>query len=249
MGFEGFGLGQAKIREGATGEWIGPGNHRLKIDNAKQKKGDVFIEFVVVATRDRGSNATKHAVGDKVSYKFGIAGTGTRAEMALSDFKTFLAAVVTSCGRDVNKIAAGQWEQIADNLVAGKANGVHVDCGAWYLTDKNTGEVINFTRVAFAGAPGGADVPALFEGFGFGGAKPPAASAAPAAGAPRPGARPAAQAVDPAKRAEVLEALREWQGAGLDRAAVTDAAGEYSPWATGLVGPSAYAALVAEVYG
>lgn len=248
MGFEGFGLGDAKIRQGGNSEWIGPGNHRLKIDNVKQKKGDVFGEFTVVATRDRGSHQTKHAVGDKLSYKFAIAGTGTKAEMALSDFKTFLAAVVASCGRDVNKIARGQWDQVADNLVAGRGEGVVVDCGAWLAVDKKTGEVINFTRVSWSGIAGGPDFPALFEGFGFDAPtdKPKAmpATATPAARPGRPG-----QAVDPAKRAEVLDGLRDWQAAGVPRDEAADASGAYGAWGVGMVGAIAYAALVAEVYG
>ena len=251
MGFEGFGLGEAKVRA-SGGEWIGPGNHRLELLVFKQNKGDTFGEFRVMSTRDRGSNKTSHQAGDKVSIKWATGGTGKTSEMALVDLKTFLWALVSSCGKNPVDIKGEQWTKVADNALVGKAAGALVDCGAWYPVDKKTGEVIEFTRVTWSPTEASPPKPELFTGFGFDAEGGTAAAARPAPSASAPPARPGAAKppeVDPKKRAEVLDALNEWKNEGrMTRDAVLAPASDYYTWGVGVVGASVYAELVAQVF-
>lgn len=261
MGFTGFGLGEAKARNQNNSEWIGPGNHRLELTKFKQTKGDTFAEFKVLSTRDRGPNKTGHAPGDAVSTKFATGGTGAKSERALVDLKTFLVAAVQSAGGDPHAISAPQWDELADAMLVGAADGIHLDCGAYYPTDKDTGQPINFTRLTWTPVASSPKKPDLFKGFGFStGAKtaaappasPPATPQSSPAGAPpsRPGARPPSRpaAVDPKKKAEVLDALHEWHRDGLSREQVEDESGDYRPWGVALVGASVYAELVGQVF-
>lgn len=247
MGFEGFGLGEAKVRT-SGGEWIGPGNHRLELMVFKQVKGDTFGEFRVLSTRDRGSNKTVHAPGDKVSIKWNTGGTGRNAEMAIVDLKTFLAALVKSCGKDPADLKGEQWTGAADNALVGKATGALVDCGAWYPVDKTTGQVIEFARTSWSPVESSPPKPELFTGYGFeSGGAAPKPNGAPAS---RPGAKPGAKPdVDPKKRAEVLDALNEWKTEGMTRGAVSETDGDYCAWGVSLVGRGVYAGLVAQVFG
>lgn len=252
MSFQGFGLGDVKLRT-ANGDWLGTGNHELRVELVKDKGGDIIAEFEVLSTRDKSDRfKTRHQVGDKVSVKFSTAGSGWQTETARQEYKMLLAAIAKSCGREPMSIASGQWDTLHANVLDGKAKGVVVRAGGWHKT-KDDGSLATFTSIDWSGVAGGTDIPALFQGFGFGGGatdkpKPAAPATATAAPAARPGARPA-PAVDPAKRAEVLEGLREWQAAGVARDEVADASGEYGAWGVGLVGAIAYSALVAEVYG
>lgn len=252
MGFEGFGLEDAKVRTGGETEWIGPGNHRLKLTKLKQRKGDTFAEFEVIETRDRGDQKTPHRVGDKLAEKFATGGTGKQTEMALSDFKTFLAAFVKGAGRDPMSIAAAQWVPIANRTLEGDADGMLVDCGAWKQANKETGELYHIPKKAWI-AVEQEPRPKLFEGFGF--ATQPTQSAKPATDAARPVSKPgprptpATQAADPKKIAEVTEAVAEWKSSGMGHNDVADAGGEYYAWGVGLVGARAYLEIVEHAFG
>lgn len=248
MGFEGFGIEDAKVREN-RGEWLGAGNHQLELMNFKQYKGDTFAEFKVLSSRDRGVIKTEHVPGDVVSIKWNTAGTGRGPAMAVSDVKTFLFALIKSCGRDPSSIAGAQWVTVADNAAAGKAIGAHVQCGAWHPVNQDTGEVSKFIRATWNADDASPKRPELFTGYGFeSGGAAPKPNGAPAS---RPGAKPGAKppAVDEKKRAEVLDALNEWKNEGrMTRDAVLAPASDYYTWGVSVVGASVYAELVAQVF-